>query len=227
MSYLTNPYMVTSAEALPIYGTHGYQFGGKGGAGTTSEQITENELGTATASSEISTLSTPRQLGANAQTVTEIYTMGGQLSNPPHTTQTDIEEYTVGSATQSAHKSDLETGVTYVFNHGYNETYAYVMGGTTGAAIKTDIQQYEMGTGSAVTSPADLQTGVRSNAGGTNPTYCYSYVGNDGSYATYIQTYQMEIDTTASITGASAPARSDMAASAQSTTHIVGFGGAS
>jgi len=230
MSYLTNPYMVTSAAASRIFGTHGYQFGGKGGTDSTDEQITEQELGTDTATSQITTLSTPRRLGSNPQTTTEIYTMGG--SNPvpdyPIVAQTDIEEYTVGSATQSVHKADLETAVTYIFNHGYNETYGYVMGGTTLSVLPPDIQQYQFGSGTTATSPADLEFAVWANAGGTDLTYCYSLTGSSvvgASRTNYIQTYEMEVDTTASKTGDSDPARYGMGGSGQSTTHQVGFGG--
>jgi len=231
MSYLTNPYMVAPTGGGAIYGTHWYQFGGKGGVEVTDEQITEQELGTDTATgAAISTLSTPRRLGCNAQTATEIYTMGGSNAAGTGTivAQTDVEEYNVGSAVQSAHKSDLETAVTYIFNHGYNTTYAYVMGGTTLSALKTEIQQYEMGTGSAVNSPANLEFGVWGNAGGTNSTYCYSYTGSGttgASRTNYIQTYEMEVDTTASQTGDTDPARYGMGGSSQSTTTIVGYGG--
>ena len=41
MSYLTNPYMVAPTGGGAIYGTHWYQFGGKGGVDGTDEQITE------------------------------------------------------------------------------------------------------------------------------------------------------------------------------------------
>jgi len=217
-------------NGLAIYGTHWYQFGGKGGTDSTDEQITEQELGTDTATSQITTLSTPRRLGSNAQTATEIYTMGGSNIVPdyPIVAQTDIEEYTIGSAVQSVHKSDLETAVTYIFNKGYNETYAYVMSGTTLSVLETAIQQYELGTTSAVSSPADLEFAVWGNAGGTNSTYCYSYTGSSvlgASRTNYIQTYEMEVDTTASKTGDSDPARYGMGGSGQSPTHIVGFGG--
>jgi len=217
-----------NGDSLAIYGTHGYQFGGKGGSASTDEQITEQELGTDTATSQVNTLSTPRRNGSNAQTATEIYTMGGATAVPTHIPQTDIEEYTVGSETQSAHKSDLEFAVTYVFNNGYNATYAFVMSGTTLSELKTEIQQYEMGTDSSVSSPADVQYGVWGNAGGTNSTFCYSYTGSKlpgASRSDYIQTYEMEVDTTASHTGDSDPARYNMGGSGQSTTHIVGYGG--
>ena len=220
-----------NGDSLAIYGTHGYQFGGKGGSASTDEQITEQELGTDTATEQVTTLSTPRRNGSNAQTATEIYTMGGANAyeeGVPQTAKTDIEEYTVGSATQSAHKSDLEFAVTYVFNNGYNATYAFVMSGSTLSALKTEIQQYEMGTDSSVSSPADVEYGVWGNAGGTNSTFCYSYTGSKvvgASRSDYIQTYEMEVDTTASHTGDSDPARYAMGGRGQSTTHIVGYGG--
>jgi len=192
MSYLTNPYMVIAGGGDYDYaGTHGYVWTNNAG-----KQIDVFEHGTTTNATNIADMDLSVNEAPTCQTDTVMVTFGGN-------TVDNIQEYTIGSASNAITVADLARAVGRTRAKAMNGTHGFMMGGFANASgtVYDDIQSFEFETTTDAVDISILSRDTCNQAGGINgndKSIAYSMAGFSGSTNfNTISSYQMGTGTTA------------------------------
>ena len=198
-------------------GTHGYIWTNNAG-----KQIDVFEHGTTTNATNIADYAVVTNQAPNAQNDTVIVMLGGTPTG-----MDDIQEYTIGSASNATSVADLVKASGRTRSKAMDGTYGYILGGHQNNVTFDDIQQFEFETTTDSTNLSLLSRDTCNQGGGINgndKSIAYSIAGFSGSrnFGT-ISSYEMGTGTTATAIATERTSRD--ICSMQNTTYIFTGGG--